>query len=264
MHEPHYRRPLRQERALIPIRDINPTRIFPIATIALIAINIVAYVLWQPAPDSAAGEEFLYEQAAIACEITTGDPLTLREIRTGQCIDNDTGNQPFPDKNVWIAGFVSMFLHGSIIHIAGNMWFLWVFGNNVEEAYGTLGYVVLYLVAGIVATLSFVFLNSDTTDPLVGASGAIAGVLGSYLVLFPRHRVMTLLFVFFVPIPALFFLGFWFFSQFAVADARIAWEAHVGGFVLGVLISLPLREMLLRRVRNLHTPRMPAPRTRPF
>ena len=233
-------------------------------TANFVAINIVAYFVWQPDPNSEEGAEFLYEQAAIACEITTGEPLTLREFRTGLCVDNDAGDQIFPDKNVWIAGFISMFLHGSIIHILGNMWFLWVFGNNVEEAFGILGYITLYLVAGIVATLTFVFLNTDATDPLVGASGAIAGVLGSYLVLFPRHRVMTLLFVFFVPIPALFFLGFWFFSQFAVADARIAWEAHVGGFVLGALVTLPLREMLLRRVRNLHTPRMPAPRSRPF
>lgn len=230
----------------------------PLATIALIAINILAYFVWQPAPDTSAGEEFLYERAAIACELTTGDPLTVRELRTGQCLDNDTGEQPFADKNVWLAGFVSMFLHGSILHIVGNMWFLWVFGNNVEEAYGTIGYIVLYLVAGVVATAAFVFLNTDATDPLVGASGAIAGVLGAYLVLFPRHRVLTLLFVFFVPIPAMFFLGFWFLSQFAVGDVGIAWEAHVGGFVLGAFVSLVLRESLLRRVRSLHTPRMPS------
>jgi membrane associated rhomboid family serine protease len=248
---------------LIPIRDINPTRILPLATIALIAVNIVAYFAWQPSPDTNEGEVFLYEQAAIACELTTGEALTLREARTRQCVNNDTGEQLFPDKNVWLAGFVSMFLHGSIFHIAGNMWFLWVFGNNVEEAYGTIGYLILYLVAGIVATAAFVFFNSDATDPLIGASGAIAGVLGAYLVLFPRHRVLTLLFVFFVPIPALFFLGFWFLSQFAVAEVGIAWEAHVGGFVLGAAVTFLLRESLLRRVRSIHTPRMPAPRT-PF
>ena len=228
-------------------------------TVVLIAINLIAYFGWQPAPDSTEGFDFLYEQAAVACELTTGDPVTVREVRTMSCLDNDAGTQLFPDKNVWLAGFVSMFLHGSVLHILGNMWFLWVFGNNVEEAYGTLGYIVMYLVAGIVATASFVVLNPDATEPLVGASGAIAGVLGSYLVLFPRHRVLTLLFVFFVPIPAMFFLGFWFLSQFAVADVGIAWEAHVGGFLLGALITLPLRESLLRRVRNLHTPRMPAP-----
>ena len=244
---------------MIPIRDINPTRIFPIVTVILIAINLLAYFGWQPAPDSDAGEDFLYEQAAVACELTTGDPLTVREFRTGQCIDGDTGTQKAPGKNVWVAGFVSMFLHGSILHILGNMWFLWVFGNNVEEAFGSIGYLIMYLVAGVVATASFVLLNPDATDPLVGASGAIAGVLGAYLVLFPRHRIMTLLFVFFVPIPAMFFLGFWFLSQFAIADVGIAWEAHVGGFLLGALVALPMRELLLRRIRDLHTPRMPAP-----
>jgi len=239
---------------LLPIRDINPTRITPIATFALIAINIFAFFVWQPSPETGEGEEFLYERAAIACELTTGDPLTLREIRTGQCIDNDAGDQPFPDKNVWLAGFISMFLHGGLIHIGANMWFLWIFGNNVEEAFGTAGYVALYLVAGIVATASFVLLNENATDPLIGASGAIAGILGSYLVLFPRHRVLTLLFVFFVPIPAMYFLGFWFFSQFAIADVNVAWEAHVGGFLLGVLVTLPLRASLLRRIREIHAP----------
>lgn len=246
---------------MFPIRDINPTRIFPIVTLALIAVNVLVFLLWQPSPDTEEGAEFLYERAAIACEITTGDPLTEKEIIDARCADTEGGTQPFPDKNVWLSGLVSMFLHGGIVHIAGNMWFLWIFGNNVEEAFGTLGYLGLYLLAGIVATASFIFLHTTSTDPLVGASGAIAGVLGAYLVLFPRHRVMTLLFVFFVPIPALFFLGFWFVAQFAVTEAAIAWEAHVGGFLFGVLVTLPLRETLLRRVRDLHTPRMPARHT---
>ena len=118
---------------MLPIRDINPTRIFPIVTVALIAINLLAYFGWQPSPDTAAGEEFLYERAAIACEISTGDPLTTRELRTGQCVSGDTGAQPFPNNNVWVAGFVSMFLHAGLIHLFGNMWFCWIFGNNVED-----------------------------------------------------------------------------------------------------------------------------------
>ena len=126
------------------------------------------------------------------------------------------------------------------------------------RAYGPFGYLLLYLIAGLAATAAFVVLNADTTDPLIGASGAIAGILGAYLALFPRHQVLTLLFVFFVPIPALYFLGFWFLSQFAVADASIAWEAHVAGFLVGVLITLPLRDALLRRVLQLHTPRLAA------
>jgi membrane associated rhomboid family serine protease len=248
---------------LFPIRDLNPTRILPIATLTLIAVNILAFVLWQPDPTSPDGTTFLYERAAIACELTTGEPLTEKEVFDRQCIDSDRGTQLFPDKNVWLSGLVSLFLHGGILHIAGNMWFLWIFGNNVEEAFGTVGYLLLYFLAGIGATASFVLLHTESTDPLIGASGAIAGVLGAYLVLFPRHRILTLLFVYFVPVPALFFLGIWFFAQFAVVDVGVAWEAHVGGFLLGVLVTLPLREALLRRVRAIHTPRMPARHT-PF
>jgi membrane associated rhomboid family serine protease len=236
---------------LFPLRDLNPTRITPIATVALIAINLFVFFFWQPLDDEAAATEFLYERAAIACELTTGDPLTFDEIERGTC-DDLAGAEAFPDKNVFLAGFVSMFLHGSLFHVLGNMWFLWIFGNNVEEAFGTLGYVVMYLLAGVAATAGFVLLNPDTTIPLVGASGAIAGVLGAYLVLFPTHRVLTLFFFVFVQVPALLFLGFWFISQFGIGEIGVAWEAHVAGFVFGVVVTLPVRAFLLRRVAALH------------
>jgi len=145
-----------------------------------------------------------------------------------------------------------MFLHGSIAHVLGNMWFLWVFGNNVEEAFGRLGYLLLYFGAGLAATLAFVLNNPDSTVPLVGASGAIAGVMGAYLVLFPVHRVMTIVFLVITAIPAMVFLGLWFLSQFALvgAESGIAWEAHVFGFLVGVLVTLPLRPLLLRRTES--------------
>ncbi|MCP4308141.1 MAG: rhomboid family intramembrane serine protease [bacterium] len=237
---------------MFPLRDLNPTRIFPIVTIGLIAVNILVF-FWQPADDPIAEENFLYERAAIACELTTGDPLSDAEIAGGECSDND-GNPAFPDKNVWLAALVSMFLHGSLGHLLSNMWFLWIFGNNVEEAYGTGGYVLMYLVAGLGATAAFVFANPDTTVPLVGASGAIAGVLGAYLVLFPTHRVLTLFFFIFVHVPAGAYLALWFFLQFAYQQHGVAWEAHVGGFIIGVLLTLPLRSVLLARIRRLHQP----------
>jgi rhomboid family protein len=237
---------------LIPIRDINPTRIFPIVTIALILVNIGAFI-WQPPPETQEEVDFLYEHAGIACELTTGEPLSLQEARTDTCSSSPSDQPIFPEKNIWIAAFVSMFLHGGLLHIVGNMWFLWIFGNNVEEAFGSGGYLLMYLLSGIVATATFVFLNPDATVPLIGASGAIAGVLGSYLVLYPTHRVLALLFFFFVPVPAILFLGIWFFSQFGVGDTGVAWQAHVGGFLFGILITLPLREMLLRRVSGLHS-----------
>jgi membrane associated rhomboid family serine protease len=241
---------------LIPIRDLNPTRIFPVVTLLIIAVNLAAFFLWQPRDNIDQEATFLYENAAISCELTTGDALTAAEIRSGVCDEHDAGvPAEFPDKNIWLAGFVSMFLHGSVIHILGNMWFLWIFGNNVEEAYGSFGFLAMYLASGIVATATFVLANPTSTDPLIGASGAIAGVLGAYLVLFPTHRVLTLLLFFFVQVPAVLFLGLWFFSQFGMADASVAWQAHVGGFAFGVLLTLPLRTFLLRRVATLHSTR---------
>jgi membrane associated rhomboid family serine protease len=147
-----------------------------------------------------------------------------------------------------------MFLHGSIAHILFNMWSLWIFGNNVEEAFGHLGYLVFYLAAGIAATIGFVAVNPDLTVPLIGASGAIAGVMGAYLVLFPRHMVLSLILFRVVAIPAVVFLGFWFFSQFLFESEGIAWEAHVAGFVFGAIVALPFRERLLTRTLSGESP----------
>jgi membrane associated rhomboid family serine protease len=236
---------------LIPIRDINPTRITPVFTIAIILVTAGVYFFWQPPVDDPETVGFLYENAAIACELTTGDPLTVQEAERGIC-DDGAGQPISPGKSIWLSVLVSMFLHGSLLHILGNMWFLWIFGNNVEEAYGNLGYLAMYVASGLFATAAFVVANPDAVDPLVGASGAIAGILGAYLVLFPTHQVLSLFFVFFVPIPAVVFLGLWFASQFGVQDVSVAWEAHVGGFLFGVLLTLPLRSFLLRRVDALH------------
>ncbi len=239
---------------MFPIRDINPSRIKPVATIVLIAVNVLVFLLWQPQGSEIDAQEFAFERAAIACEITTGAPLTIDEIRSDVCNDDPSEAPLFPDKGIYLAILVSMFLHAGFVHLASNMWFLWVFGNNVEEAFGTLRYVAFYLATGVVATLAFVLSNPDTTTPLVGASGAIAGVLGSYLVLYPAHRVLSLVVFLFVPVPAVIFLGLWFLSQFAVPDPGVAWEAHVAGFVAGVLLTLPFRRTLLARVEGLHHP----------
>lgn len=236
---------------MFPIRDLNPTRIVPIITIALIAVNAAVFFLWQPSDSPSEEFDFLYENAAVACELTTGDPLSEIEILDDECSDSPA-NSVFPEKSVWLAVLVSMFLHGGMGHLLSNMWFLWIFGNNVEEAYGTVGYILLYLVSGIGATAAFVFANPESTVPMIGASGAIAGVLGAYLVLFPTHRVLTVFFFIFVHVPAGVFLALWFFLQFAYQEVGVAWEAHVGGFIVGVLVTLPLRTVLLGRVRRLH------------
>lgn len=213
-------------------------------TWAIIAINAFVYFVIQP-QDVAGATEFAYERAAIACEFTTGEPLSLDEINSGRCQE---GGQPyFTGKSVWMAGVVSMFLHGSVLHIVFNMWSLWIFGNNVEEAFGHLGYLLFYLAAGVAATIGFVVVNPELTIPLVGASGAIAGVMGAYLVLFPRHLVMSLVFFRVVALPAMLFLGIWFGSQFLFSSEGVAWEAHVAGFIFGVVLALPFRGRLLSR-----------------
>ncbi|MFQ5558324.1 MAG: rhomboid family intramembrane serine protease, partial [Acidimicrobiales bacterium] len=140
----------------------------------------------------------------------------------------------------------SMFMHGSWMHLIGNMWFLWVFGNNIEDHMGALRYLAFYLSAGVVATAAHVLIQVDSTVPLVGASGAIAGVMGAYLVWFPWARVRTLLFLFVVPlwprVPAAMLLVVWFALQFLTAEGSgVAWVAHVGGFVFGVAIALLAR-----------------------
>lgn len=239
---------------MFPIRDLNPTRVAPILTIGLIIANVAVFFLWQPHNSQRAEDNFLYENGGIACELTTGQPLSLQERANQDVCRKDSAPAAFPDKNIWLAAFVSMFLHASVIHLLSNMWFLWIFGNNVEEAYGLGGFLALYLVTGIAATGVFVYANPDATSPMIGASGAIAGVLGAYLVLFPTHRVLTFFFFIFAQVPAGLYLALWFFLQFAYQEPGVAWEAHVGGFIAGVLVTLLLRPLLLGRVRRLHQP----------
>ncbi|MEA1902470.1 MAG: rhomboid family intramembrane serine protease [Actinomycetota bacterium] len=234
---------------MFPLRDVNPTRITPFMTIGFIVVNLVVFFFVQAQQSPSAQEEFLYERAAIACEIVTQQPLTANEIISGSC-QSTVGQPVFPDKEPFLSMLTSMFLHGGTGHVVFNMWFLWIFGNNVEEAFGRIGFVLMYLAGGIAATLTFVTLNPDSTVPLVGASGAIAAVLGSYAVLFPGHRVLSLLGWFIVPIPAAIFLGFWFLAQFGLGGTNVAWEAHAGGFVFGFALSLLMRRRLLIRART--------------
>lgn len=236
---------------MFPISDVNPARGTPILTLLVIAANVLVFFVVQPR-DLEEGIEFGYRNAAIACELTTGEAITLSEVRSDSCLADGVGDALFPDKVLPLSVLVSLFLHGNFLHLAGNMWFLWIFGNNIEEAFGRLGYALLYLVGGIAATGAFVWAQPESTYPLIGASGAIAAVLGAYLVLFPTHLVMSVVFITLLPVPAALFLGLWFLGQFAVTDPGVAWQAHVGGFVVGALVALALRGLLLRRVRRIH------------
>jgi membrane associated rhomboid family serine protease len=237
---------------VLPLRDENPTERRPIVTLAIIVACIGVYVLWQPTPTASTSEDIVFaaEHAAIPCEVVQGRPLTLDELRATYEAGRDDACQVgspdsppgFPHKSVWLAVLVSMFLHGGIAHLAGNLLFLWIFGNNVEDRLGRVRYVLFYVVGGVVATLTHVLLDVHSTVPMIGASGAIAAVMGAYLVWFPDAPVRTLVFVFLVRIRAKWVLTFWFLLQFLTSpNSGVAWAAHVGGFVFGVLVGLVVR-----------------------
>lgn len=240
---------------VLPLKDENPTHHRPIATLAILVACVAVYLFWQPSPfdDTSADLAFNVEQAAIPCEVQRGRPLTDDEVRAtfGAGIEHACGTgspdspATFPDKSVSMAVLVSMFLHGSLLHLGGNLLFLWIFGNNIEDHLGVVRFLLFYVAGGIVATLAHIVLNLDSTIPMVGASGAIAAVMGAYLVWFPDAPVRTLLMFFFimvVRIRARWVLGFWFVLQFFTSpNSGVAWAAHVGGFVFGVLVGLAVR-----------------------
>jgi membrane associated rhomboid family serine protease len=245
---------------VIPLKDYNPTRSTAWVTFLLIVACIGVYFLVQPASSGQVLDQganrFTYSQAAIPDEITSGEPLTVTEVAkedpaaaaacsgveaqvsgTTLRLRGDANAPCFPNKRVYVAVLVSMFLHGSLGHLAFNMLFLWIFGNNVEDRFGHLSYAAFYVAAGVAATVYYVATNAHSTIPLVGASGAIAGVMGAYLVLWPRARILGLLGFFPIPLPAWLFLGFWFFSQFVGGSTGVAYAAHIGGFVFGLAIG---------------------------
>ncbi len=233
---------------MFPIRDDNPTRHRPILTILVIATCVLIFFYVQPT-DEIGSAEFLYENAAISCEILSLEPLTIDEITSGDC--GVVGTEAFPSKNILESVFASIFLHANIVHLAANMWSLWIFGNNVEDRLRGLRFVAFYLGTGVAATLTFVLMNPSATIPLIGASGAIAGVMGAYLILFPRATVTAIVppfFFFPFRVPAVIFLVIWFATQFLISDATgsVAWEAHVGGFIAGVVYASVTRRSLRR------------------
>jgi membrane associated rhomboid family serine protease len=228
---------------LFPIKDSVPTDRFPVVTIALIVANFAAY-FWSigdggsfiSGPDQA----FVFKWGFIPYEVGHLDQC-LREgaIRIGDC-----PGQP----SLIGTALMSMFLHGGAFHLAGNMVFLWVFGNNVEDAMGPLRFIAFYVLGGVAALLGQYAVGSNEVVPLIGASGAVAGVLGGYLLLYPRARVVTLVFIilFFtiIEIPAMLFLVIWFgqqllfgwldFTNPAGGGGGVAYFAHIGGFVFGL------------------------------
>ncbi|MFP5377744.1 MAG: rhomboid family intramembrane serine protease [Acidimicrobiia bacterium] len=238
---------------MIPLKDENPTTTTPVVTVILIAACVLVWVGVQQGGQREDNDAFTFQTAAIPCEVVQGRPLTVEEVRDTVQFDDETActsspvTEPFfPDKNEYLALLYSMFMHGSWIHLLGNMLFLWVFGNNIEDRLGAAKYLGFYLVAGVVATAAHIAVQPASTVPLVGASGAIAGVMGMYLVLFPNVQIRSLIllgfFILFRDISAKWLLGIWLVSQFFInPNEGVAWMAHVGGFVFGVVAGLLLR-----------------------
>jgi membrane associated rhomboid family serine protease len=256
---------------VIPIADQHPVRRIPVVTLLLIAACVVVYFVVQPtgAPkirwdavvESTDQEDlrFAVDNAAIPCELVKNRPLTEREFRRtfgppgdwSACSDAG-GRSHAPGKNVFLAALTTMFLHGSLAHLFGNMLFLWVFGNTVEQRAGSWRYLLLYLAGGAVATIAHVAVGPNSTLPIVGASGAIAAVMGAYFVLWPSARIKTVIVilpVFLRKVMALWLLVVWVGQQFLLIglNAGVAWGAHLGGFAFGVLAGLWWRAQDRRR-----------------
>jgi rhomboid family protein len=252
--------------SLIPIHDDNPARRPAVVTWTLIAINMVVFLISPISPLDIGGDAntpegfcrqlaFFREWAAVPRELVENDPIdvTVGPPAGDRCQIVPRESQKIPVLSVLTA----MFLHGGLLHLLGNMLFLYVFGNNVEDRLGRLRFLVFYLACGYVATYGFALANPNSTDTLVGASGAIAGVLGAYLVLFPQARVTSLVpFLFFIPVwlPAWVVLGSWFVLQWlyfqgagTASGAGVAYLAHVVGFVAGVVLIVLLGGLKARR-----------------
>lgn len=249
-----------------PVRDDLPTRRPSWLTMVLIGVLAAVFLLLQPAtfqrpspigspPSSiesarevAEAERFLMRWGTVPCEVTTGEPVAAGPA---DCDDPPTRHLP-EDKSVILSLLTAMFLHADVLHLAGNALFLWVFGNNLEDRLGRGWYGVLYLLGGVLATLAYVATAPQSTTPLLGASGAIAAVMGAYLVFQPRARILTGVVA--VPqlvyLPAAVVLGLYFVTQFFTADDRVAWEAHAGGMVAGALIALALSRLPSIRARE--------------
>lgn len=212
---------------MIPIRDTIPSRTYPIVTISLIAVNSVLFLF-----ETSLGshlDKFIFAYSVIPAKY-----FHLGQVDRWNIVDR------------FLPLFTSLFLHGGWLHLIGNMIYLWIFGDNVEDMMGHIKYLLFYLLCGLGANYAHLYTNASSPIPTIGASGAIAGVMGAYIVLFPRSRVWTLFPIFFfiqiVQVPAFAFIGFWFLMQFFMGffslglQGGVAWWAHIGGFAVGALL----------------------------
>jgi membrane associated rhomboid family serine protease len=212
---------------MIPLKDENPSRTFPLVTIVLIAANLLVYIYTLTLPEANL-ERFFMVYGLVPAVLLGNAPRIHADIPGALTL------------------VTSMFMHGGLFHLLGNMLYLWIFGNNIEDLLGRFRFLIFYLACGVFAAAAHLVINPNSILPMVGASGAIAGVLGAYLITFPRARVLVLVFiVFFITtarIPAFWVLGIWFIMQLlyirndAGAGSNIAYMAHIGGFLVGMLL----------------------------
>ena len=214
---------------MLPFHDENPTRNFPLFTIGLIALNTLIYFWEMSHPVVQAS--LIYEYGMIPYDVIHSPIQTYPTV------------------------FSAMFLHAGLGHLLGNMLYLWVFGNNIEDTLGKLFFILFYLLCGMIAALSHVAADMNSEIPMVGASGAISGILGAYVVLFPRAKVKTLIFLGFlitiIRIPAAYLLLFWiglqiFNNMMAGGEGGVAWLAHIGGFFAGMILIVPFKTLARR------------------
>lgn len=218
----------------IPLKDENPTRKFPFVTLSLIATNVFIFLYQFFSPDGLL--YYIKQMSLIPYEITHFVSLPFRI------------SPP-------LTFFTSLFMHGDFFHIAGNMLYLWIFGNNIEDFLGPVRFTMFYLISGISASFVHIIFYPNSKIPVIGASGAISGILGAYLLLYPYARIHTFVFLFFIvkiiQVPAYFFLIFWFFMQIInVGVGGVAWFAHIGGFLFGLFFISALPKRRRRRFIN--------------
>lgn len=251
MHPGRIRR-LGNDTMVLPIGDDNSDRTsFPVINVTLIAVNILVFVVFQGMGQNA---QFTMAYSTVPAEIVSGDDIvtedrvvTMSTTRgPQQVVMPGLQTTPIP---VYLTILTAMFMHGGIAHLLGNMWFLWIFGDNIEQDVGRGRYVLFYLLCGVLASLAHVFTNSNGPSALIpslGASGAISGVMGAYLVLHPHRRVTVLLVRVVTEVPAFVAVGLWFLFQLVSglgviggAESGVAYGAHIGGFIVGAALAIP-------------------------
>jgi membrane associated rhomboid family serine protease len=243
---------------VIPLKDDVPSRSLPLVTAGLVGLNVLAFLyqlslgIDSRGPGAGAAEAFVAEFGVIPCRLTQSCPDALLRL---------ADDFPHP----WVTVVTSMFLHGGLLHIGGNMLYLWIFGDNIEDTLGHGRFLVFYLASGVAAAIGQALVNPSSTVPMIGASGAVSGVLGAYLLLFPHATILTLFtfgfFIRFARVPALVVLGLWIvlqlvngyltFSAQAMGRGEIggvAWFAHIGGFLAGMVLLFLFRPRQSRRL----------------